>query len=111
MKELGAREILAAIGPTISQNSYEVGPEFHARFVEVDPTFQRFFTHANRDGHYMFDLPGFVHSQLEAMGVVSIENLGICTYSNEAQFFSYRRATHRTEADYGRQMSAITIAD
>jgi copper oxidase (laccase) domain-containing protein len=34
----------------------------------------------------------------------------LCTYSDEARFYSYRRATHRSEKDYGRQISAIVLA-
>jgi copper oxidase (laccase) domain-containing protein len=57
----------------------------------------------------MFDLPGFIEHRLAAAGVVSIERIDLCTYAGEEDFFSYRRATHRNEPDYGRQISAITL--
>ena len=101
MAEIGARpaSIRAAIGPTISQTAYEVGPEFKARFVEMNEGLARFFVPSKRSGHHMFNLPGFVQLKLEEAGVGTIENLGLCTYGDEARFFSYRRTTHRKEPE------------
>jgi YfiH family protein len=109
MRELGATDIHAAIGPTISQANYEVGPEFQAQFIERDAGNARFFIASRKAGHFMFDLPGFVRAQLEPLELASIEDLALCTYADEQRFFSYRRTTHRSEADYGRQLSAICI--
>ena len=112
MEALGAErgDIFAVIGPTISWANYEVGPEFQQRFVDEDEGYDRFFAPSTRDGHYMFDLPGFVAMRLEQLSLAGVEDLGICTYADEARFFSYRRTTHRGEPDYGRQLSAIMIA-
>lgn len=109
MRELGARDIHAAIGPTISQANYEVGPEFQEQFLARDAANARFFVPAVKPQHFMFDLPGFVRTQLEALELASIEDLALCTYADEQRFFSYRRTTHRREPDYGRQLSAICI--
>jgi YfiH family protein len=109
MRELGATDIHAAIGPTISQANYEVGPEFQAQFVEREASNARFFVPSEKPSHFMFDLPGFVRAQLEPLELVSIEDLALCTYADEQRFFSYRRTTHRNEPDYGRQLSAICI--
>ncbi len=111
MEELGARraDIRCAIGPVISQANYEVGPEFHARFVQENGDFARFFIASGRAGHFLFDLPGFVAHVLARAGVGQVEDVGACTYGDEARFYSYRRATHRGEADYGRQLSAIFL--
>ena len=111
MEALGAKRenIAAAIGPTISQNAYEVGPEFHARFVEDEDDNARFFVRSQKDGHFMFDLPGYVEMRLKRAGLTQVENTNLCTYSDEARFFSYRRTTHRGEPDYGRQLTAITL--
>jgi YfiH family protein len=109
MKELGATDIRAAIGPTISQANYEVGPEFQAHFIERDAANARFFVPSAKPAHFMFDLPGFVRAHLDGLGLVSIEDTALCTYADEQRFFSYRRATHRGEPDYGRQLSAICI--
>ncbi|MFL5193761.1 MAG: peptidoglycan editing factor PgeF [Microvirga sp.] len=111
MERLGARreKIVAVLGPTISQNAYEVGPDFIRRFAEEAPGHVRFFREAEKPDHAMFDLPGFIGARLEAAGVGEFTNLGLCTYSDEERFFSYRRTTHRKEPDYGRLISAITL--
>lgn len=112
METLGAERtrIVAVLGPTISADAYEVGPEFAARFSEADPSNARFFQPAGRPGHAMFDLPGFIVARLEAAGVGHAESVGLCTYADEGRFFSYRRTTHRGEPDYGRLLAAIAIA-
>ncbi len=109
METLGAerRRIVAALGPTISQRAYEVGPEFVARFEAADAGNARFFVASNNPGHAMFDLPGYILKRLQAAGIAAAENLDLCTYSDEARFFSYRRMTHRGEPDYGRLVAAI----
>jgi polyphenol oxidase len=112
MERLGARrgEIVAALGPTIRQPSYEVGDEFVARFVEAAEENRRFFVDSARAGRAMFDLPGFIAARAEAAGVGGFEDLRLDTYSDEERFFSYRRTTHRGEADYGRLVAAIALA-
>ncbi len=108
MERAGARRdrIRAALGPSISQDSYEVGPEFVDRFLAADPAHDQFFRQAERPGHAYFDLPRFILARLAAAGVRA-ERIGACTYREEERFFSYRRSTHRGESDYGRQLSAI----
>ncbi|MGB6503138.1 MAG: laccase domain-containing protein, partial [Xanthobacteraceae bacterium] len=69
----------------------------------------RFFAPAARDGHALFDLSGYVAARLERAGVGHIEDVGLCTYADAQCFFSYRRATHRAEADYGRHVNAIAL--
>ena len=109
MRGQGAKEICAAIGPTISQANYEVGPEFRQRFLEHDKENERYFIRSKRPDHYMFDLPAYVSFRLERLDLEDIEDVGLCTYADEVRFFSYRRTTHLGEANYGRQLSAITI--
>ncbi len=101
--------IRAAVGPCIAQDSYEVGEEFLAQFMMVHPLFGTFFTEGAREGYYHFDLEGFVLHQLSQSGLQDVMALGMDTYSDEDEFFSYRRKTHRGEADYGRQLSAIML--
>lgn len=110
MVSLGARRsaITAVLGPSISGDSYEVGPEFVARFQDVDPAYARFFRPSEKPGHAMFDLQGLTVSRLEAAGVRAGQT-GHCTYVDEERFYSYRRSTHRKEPDYGRQISAIML--
>jgi hypothetical protein len=100
--------IAAAVGPCIARRSYEVDEGFLRRFAEADPENERFFG-PGREGHHQFDLEGFVLSCLAAAGLARIEALGEDTYSQPNRFFSYRRATHKGEADYGRQVSLIAL--
>jgi len=110
MEGLGAERsrIAAAIGPTISQRAYEVGPEFVERFLDEDRGFSRFFAGGTGD-RAMFDLPGFCLHRLRAAGVARVEWIGHCTYSDPDRFYSYRRTTHAREADYGRLVAAIAL--
>ena len=100
--------IAAAVGPCIARRSYEVDEAFLRRFAEADPEHERFFA-LGREGHHQFDLEGFVLSRLAAAGLSRIEALGEDTYSQPDRFFSYRRATHRGEPDYGRQIGLIAL--
>jgi len=113
MERLGAERgrIVAALGPMIRQPNYEVGGEFVARFTAADSDNQRFFTAAGRADHAMFDLPGYIRARLTGAGLAQVEDLGACTYAEPARFFSYRRATHHGEADYGRHVNAIALID
>lgn len=110
METLGAARgaITAVIGPTISQSAYEVGPEFLDDFIADDPANSRFFGNGDGD-RYLFDLPAFGLHRLRQAGVGHAEWTRHCTYSDPARFFSYRRATHAGEADYGRMISTIRL--
>jgi len=110
MEELGAERnsMIAAIGPLIRQPSYEVGSEFVERFLDADAGNALFFLPGERDGHAMFDLPGFIRMRLEKAGVLMIDDLGVDTYADE-RFYSYRRSVHRKEPDYGRLVHAIAL--
>ena len=111
MERCGAERarIVAALGPTIRQPSYEVGPEFVTRFKADDGANERFFQPSPRAGHALFDLAGYIAARLAAAGIRRVQDLGLCTYADPTRFFSYRRATHRKEADYGRHISAIAL--
>ena len=112
MEALGAERarIVAVLGPTIGRDNYEVGPDFAARFAQADPENRRFFRPSpGRDGHAMFDLPAYIVARLTAAGLGTVGDLGLCTYADEERFYSYRRATHRGEPDYGRLISAISL--
>ena len=110
MEALGAKRerIAAAIGPCIAQASYEVDDDFEARFVVADTFNARFFK-LGREGHAWFDLEGYVAMRLEAAGVGKVEKLGLDTYADESRFYSYRRATHRGEPGYGREIAVIGL--
>lgn len=111
MVELGAEpsRIVAAIGPLIRQHSYEVGPEFVHHFSTLDHGNLRFFAPSDREHHSMFDLPGYIRARLLGLGVGTVDDLCLDTYTDEDKFFSYRRATHRGEPDYGRLIASIVL--
>lgn len=110
MEQLGARRdhIHAAVGPCIAQPSYEVDEAFRARFLHADGENERFFV-TGPAGKPQFDLEAYVVHRLIAAGIDEIEALNLDTYADDSRFFSFRRATYRGEADYGRQLSAIAI--
>jgi copper oxidase (laccase) domain-containing protein len=108
MEVLGAQRsrIAGVVGPAIAQASYEVAQDMRGAFDAED---HRFFA-PGRGGHFQFDLAGYVLSRLEAAGVAHRAALAEDTYTQPARFYSYRRATHRGEATYGRQISVIALA-
>jgi YfiH family protein len=112
MERLGAErgQIRAVLGPMIRQGNYEVGPDLIARFHAEDSASDRFFQAAAREGHALFDLAGYIAARLRRADIRQVEDLGLCTYADTDSFFSFRRSTHRAEADYGRHVNAIVLA-
>lgn len=110
MESLGARRahIAVAIGPCIARASYEVDEAFVQRFVADDPVNERFFA-AGKPGHAMFDIAAYVAARLAAAGVTRIAIGGQDTYAEADDYFSYRRACHKGENTYGRQLSVIGL--
>jgi polyphenol oxidase len=112
MEKLGARRnrIITAIGPSINQVSYEVGPDFEASLLESCANNAIFLAREKAGDKAHFDLPGYVEMRLKKAGVAEVERQSPCTYANESILFSFRRSQHRSEGDYGRQISAIVVA-
>ncbi|WP_282607650.1 peptidoglycan editing factor PgeF [Pelagibius sp. Alg239-R121] len=118
MEKLEAQRgrITVGIGPAIEQRSYEVGPEFPGAFLEKDKENEAFFCPAQREGHFFFDIKGYVARRLAQLGLRDVHALPCDTYAEEERFFSYRRACHKNETDgsgkidYGRGLSAICLA-
>ena len=110
MEALGADRamISAVIGPSISQGSYEVGPEFLDAFLDSDPENARYFANGV-DDKMQFDLPSFGLHRLRTAGIGLAEWTRHCTYTDPERFYSYRRSVHAKEADYGRQIATITL--
>jgi YfiH family protein len=111
METLGASadHIIATVGPTIGQASYEVTIEFEKALVDLDADGGGFFA-PGRIGHMQFDLPRYVLHRLSRAGLAMVSWTGHNTYDLADDFFSYRRATHHGEPDYGRQISGIALA-
>lgn len=113
MEKLGADRdrIAVALGPTIRQPNYEVGPEFVERFLAADKNNGRFFAPSQRAAHAMFDLTGYITTRVQRAGIAAFEDLGLCTFAEPERFFSYRRTTKLGEPDYGRHINAIALDD
>ena len=110
MIRLGAtrEDLSATVGPCISQKAYEVGPEFFDNFATENPDYTRFFINGEGD-RMLFDLPMFVLHRLRETGTKTASWVGECTYAAPKKFYSYRRATHAAEPDYGRLISVIRL--
>ena len=111
MARLGAKPaaVVAALGPCIAQESYEVGPEFVAAFAEAGEATETFFAPSRRSGPSMFDLKALYRRARRPRGRRPVRGPALDTYADDARFFSYRRTTHRREPDYGRLVSAIAL--
>ncbi len=111
MADLGCApsDIYACVGPCIRHESYEIGGDRRDQIVALDDANTQFFTDSTRDGHYQFDLAGYVLTRLAQSGVGMVEDVAGDTYKDEDDYYSYRRMTHRGEADYGRQISVISL--
>ena len=111
MEKLGAKKenIVAAIGPCIGPLSYEVSADFKKTFLEQDTTNERFFKQAAKEGHFIFNLPGYAVHRLKKAGIETVYDTQQDTLPNEDVYYSYRRSCQRQETDYGRQMSAIVL--
>ena len=111
METLGAARanMVAVLGPTISKAAYEVGPEFFLAFLKAGIANRDYFTQSVKEGHYMFDLPRYLTERMRVFGVGTVVDSGLCTYTREDEFFSYRRTIHAQQKDYGRQIAAISI--
>lgn len=111
MERLGAAraDVRAVLGPTIAAASYEVGPEFVARFTAADADNAAYFAPSGKAGHSLFDLPAYIGARLRRAGVGAFEDLALDTYADDTRFYSYRRSVHRKEPDFGRLVAAIAL--
>lgn len=112
MVELGARpaDMVAAIGPCIAQQSYEVSEDYARPFLDQDAGNSRFFVPGERPERLLFDLPGYIENRLKASALRHVAGTPGDTYGEAARFFSYRRARLRGETDYGRLLSIICLS-
>lgn len=113
MVELGAAKenIVAAIGPSICQDSYEIDLQTMVQFTEQDVNSRRFFIESDKDSHYMFDLPGLVRAQARALGIADCVLSPVDTYLSEEDFFSCRRNAHKGAGPHGGQLSVIMLEE
>jgi polyphenol oxidase len=113
MENIGAdrSRISASVGPCIAQQSYQVGPEFPAPFLEADSEVSDLFRPDGDSGMHLFDLKSFVLRKLRQAAIANVDAINADTYASDALFFSYRRTCHRSEDDYGRGLSAIALTE
>jgi hypothetical protein len=109
MRLLGAKNISAKIGPMIQQQSYEISLEFYDDFIEENIDNKKYFMTIGNSSKMLFNLCKYVEDKLARNEILSIENSAIDTYSNEQNYFSYRRSNHQNQADCGRNISVIAI--
>ncbi|MDC9700960.1 MAG: peptidoglycan editing factor PgeF [Alphaproteobacteria bacterium] len=109
MERLGSRKsnIIAYIGPSISQENYEVGQDVHEAFMQSNQVSNQYFM--KKGDKYLFDIAGYVHFCLKRAEIDKISIYKMCTYANEDHLFSYRRFRKQNELDYGKQISAIVL--
>lgn len=110
MVKLGAerQHIVAALGPAIRVENYEVGEQFKTDVLAKFPHTGRYFKLPGGAHAPHFDLPKCIMDQLESANLADIVDLGICTFANSDEYFSHRKATHLNEKT-GRQLSIIAI--
>ncbi|WP_375649224.1 peptidoglycan editing factor PgeF [Bartonella sp. OT172YNZD] len=110
MKKQGAKRqsTIAVLGPCIGPCHYKVTGEFYDQFIDCHSKYQKYFLKTDKINHFRFNLWAFIINQLTEAGV-NASCVKLCTYKDEKRFFSYRRAIHRNEPDYGRQISAIML--
>ncbi len=111
MRKLGAEDIIAAIGPSIQQDSYEVSNDFFALFIKEDAANKVFFKASANAGHYLFNLPEYARKNLQDLQISTIGQIKRDTYLDDTEFFSYRRTMANGEKNYGRQISMIAISE
>jgi YfiH family protein len=111
MRALGADPggIVAAVGPCIGPDSYEVGDDMRASVLAADGDAGRFFAPGARAGHHLFDLPGYCRERLRRAGIGTVDLLDADTLPDEARFFSHRRRTLAGGGPIGHQISAIRL--
>ncbi len=100
-------DILAVIGPCISQKSYEVQNDFKINFLNQSPqNMKHFKVFKNK---IYFDLKGYIFNQLKKAGINNIETIKKDTFNPKNNFFSARRSLKKKNNDYGRNISIIMI--
>ena len=102
------RDLVAAIGPCINHQRYEVGHDFYKKFVAQSKNNGRFFIISN-DKKYLFNIRNYIDAKLIGLGIKNIDHINMDTFSNKKNFFSYRRSKKDDEKDYGRCISVIIM--
>ena len=109
MRQKGASNILAIIGPSIAQESYEVSKDFYEDFTGDSNIYEDLFLPSKNQAHYMFDLLSFVKKKLKKANITIVKHINEDTYVMADKYPSYRRCTHTGEVYNQNILSAIVI--
>lgn len=104
-----AENIKAAVGPCMRQPNFEVGLDVLQAFAEKHPDAEQFFAPGASAEKRQLDLVGFGRARLREAGVEALDDIGVCTLADSADYFSYRASRRAGEPDYGRNLSAIAL--
>ena len=99
--------IIAVIGPCISQNNYEIKEDFLKRFLTQSKRNKVFFKFSKNK--ILFSLKKYLAQQIKKLGIKKIEIIKKDTFSSNNSYFSARRSLKKKEDDYGRNISLIMI--
>ena len=102
-----SKNILAAIGPSISSSNYNVKEDFKKKFIKKDKRNIIFFR--TRLNFIYFDLPNYVKYQLKLNKITNIDMKNTDTFDKKNNLFSARRSLKLKHDDYGRNISIIMI--
>ena len=102
-----AKNLIAVIGPGISQKNYEIQKDFKDKFLKKDKQNKIFFKLVKNKTY--FGLNNYIYSQLKKLGIKNLEKINKDTFEPKNNFFSARRSIHNKENDYGRNISVIMI--
>ena len=88
--DVAPQDLMAWLGPAISQQAFEVGKEVRALFVDADPQTAAAFI-PGQQGKWLADIYRLARLRLNALGTTQIYGGSYCTYRESEKFFSYRR--------------------
>jgi YfiH family protein len=98
--------LMAWLGPAIGPNHFEVGEEVRRAFITNDKrSSAAFIPNSSRRDKWFADLFLLARHRLLKAGVTEVYGGGICTFSDPARFFSYRR-----DGNCGRMAGLIWLA-
>ena len=106
-KGSNTKNLVAVIGPSISEKSYEVQKNFKDKFLKKDKQ-SKFFFKIRKNKTY-FGLNKYVYYHLKKLGIKNLEIIKKNTFNKKNNFFSARRSIQNKENDYGRNISVIMI--
>lgn len=92
-------ELVAWLGPSIGRRAFEVGDDVRDVFLAQDGGAAADFK-PGQAGRWLADLPGLARRRLAAAGVTAVSGGDLCTHTDAARFYSFRRdgATGRMAA-------------